>query len=86
MKEDGETAYYSVRAIAQGETTFFSLREGDQWERDEFWPVLIPMGTVDLFFLLFVAGSVIVGRNPKKFGKKTVRIFFREDYVIDERV
>lgn len=36
---------------------------------------------IDVICALYIAMTIIVGRNPQKFGKRFVRLFFKEGYV-----
>ena len=36
---------------------------------------------IDVICALYIAMTIIVGRNPQKFGKRFVRLFFKEGYL-----
>ena len=36
---------------------------------------------IDVICALYIAMTIIVGRNPQKFGKRFVRLFFKEGYI-----
>ena len=78
---DDEENYYSIKAILHEDTYLLSFDETNRWHQDEYWmliffPVIfaIPWGA-------FVTMSIIVGRNPKKFSKKVIKLFFKDGYI-----
>ncbi len=42
---------------------------------------IIIIAVPELALLIFVVGSVIVGRHPERFSRKIVKLFFREEFV-----
>ena len=42
--------------------------------------ILLPIAFAVIWGVL-VVGSIIVGRDPKKYGKRIVRLFFKDGYV-----
>ena len=78
---DDAEDYYAIKAICRGDDYILSFEETDRLHREEFTPLIWFPIVFALFFGAFVAGSIIVGRNPKRFSKKIVSIFFRDGYV-----
>ncbi|MBQ9806011.1 MAG: hypothetical protein IJW49_05850 [Clostridia bacterium] len=79
---DEEEPYHSIQALAVGESYLISFEEYNRWDREESTKNFLLLSA--LFALIFggwTAGTIIVGRNPKKFGKKVVRMFFKDGYI-----
>ena len=73
--------YYSVKAIAYRDAYLLSFDETDRLNRLESIPVLTIFLTLNLIWGFFVAGTIIVGRNPTKYSPKIVKCFFKPEYV-----
>lgn len=81
ISPDDEEPYFFVYAIARHNNYLLSFDQTNAWHRKEYAP-LIPISVV--FVLLFasmIVGSVIVGRNPRKYKKWVVRLFFKDSSV-----
>lgn len=78
--DDGED-YYSIKAILSGDTYLLSFEETNRWHREEYWPMIFFPIIFAIVWGLYIAGSIIVGRHPKKFSKKVIRLFFKDGYV-----
>lgn len=76
-----EKPYYSVHAMKLGEAYLLSFEETNRWHRQEYWPLLLFPAVFAVVWGGYIVGSVIVGRNPKKYGPKIVNFFFKEGYV-----
>lgn len=79
-KRDNGPDHALIRAIRDGEREIFTFEESSALHTREYWP-LIPF--VSLFSLLwgaYIAFSVVVGRNPKKY-RKIIHWFFKPEYV-----
>ena len=78
--DDGED-YFEIKAIYHNDDEILSFSDTNRLHRQEFWPLLL----IGLLFCLiwgaYVVGSVIVGRNPKRYSKKTLKLFFKDGYV-----
>ena len=73
--------YYSVEAIAYRDTYLLSFDETNRLNRLEALPILAMFLAFNLIWGFFVAGTIIVGRNPTKYSPKTVKFFFKPQYV-----
>lgn len=80
---DDEEAYYSVKAILQDGVYLLTFEQTNQWHRDEYGLLVVFAAGLCLLWGLFVAASIVVGRNPKKFSKRVIRAFFKNEYVRD---
>ena len=78
---DDEEDYYSVKAMLNGDTYILSFDQTNAWHTEEYWPLILFPIVMALIWGAYVTGSVIVGRNPKKFSKKVIKIFFQDGYV-----
>ncbi len=79
---DNSAQYLSIRGIYQGEEAIFSFEECTAAIRRETGlPVVVILGTLSLLWGANVAGSIIVGRNPKKYKRWVVELFFKRSYV-----
>ena len=58
-----------------------SFDETNRWHQEEYWPLIFFPVIFAIVWGAFVAGSIIVGRNPKKFSKKVIKLFFKDGYV-----
>ncbi len=78
--DDGED-YYSVKAIKHENSYVLSFEENNARHRQEYWPLLFfPLGFA-LLWGAYIFFSIKVGRNPKKYSKKVIGLFFRDGYV-----
>jgi hypothetical protein len=78
---DDEDDYYSIKAIRYESTDLLSFDETNRWHQEEYWPLLFFPIVFAIVWGAYVAGSIIVGRNPKKFSKKVIKLFFKDGYV-----
>lgn len=81
ISPDDEEPYFFVYAIEHHSNYLLSFDQTNAWNRKEYAP-LIPITVVLLLlFASAIVGSVIVGRNPKKYKKWVVRLFFKDSHV-----
>ena len=78
---DDEENYYLIKAILNGDTYLLSFEETNGWHQEEYWPLLFFPIIFAIVWGVYIAGSIIVGRNPKKFSKKVIKLFFKDGYV-----
>lgn len=79
LDEDGNITDYSVEYIEDSSGKIWMTPE-DAFEYrfySVFWVIL----GFELLWLAYCGASVYVGRNPRKFSKKVIRMFFKEGYV-----
>ena len=78
---DDEPAYFAVKAIIYEGEYVLTFEETDRLQRQGYASLIsIPL-ILFVLWVVFVVFSIIVGRNPKKYGKKIVRLFFKNEYV-----
>lgn len=78
---DDEDDYYSIKAILNEGAYLLSFDETNRWHQEEYWPLLFFPVIFAIVWGAYIAGSIIVGRNPKKFSKKVIKLFFKDGYV-----
>ena len=78
---EDEENYYSIKAILLDDTYLLSFDETNRWHQEEYWPLIFFPVIFAIVWGAYVAGSIIVGRNPKKFSKKVIKLFFKDGYV-----
>ena len=78
---DDEDDFYSIKAILDGDTYLLSFDETNRWHQEEYWPLIFFPVIFAIAWGGFVAGSIMVGRNPKKYSKKVVKMFFKDGYI-----
>ena len=76
-----EENYYSIKAILHRDTYLLSFEETNSWHQEEYWPLLFLPIILAIVWGVYIAGSIIVGRNPKKFSKKVIKLFFKDGYL-----
>lgn len=78
---DDADDYDAVKAILHGDTYLLSFEQTNRWRTEEQQSLLfLPI----VFIVLcggFITMSIIVGRNPKRFSKRVVRMFFKSGYI-----
>lgn len=76
----GTTQYWNVAEIRSENEVLMSFDETNRLNQKEFAPMIwLPIGFA-IHWGLFIAGSIIVGRNPRKY-RKFVKLFFKSGYV-----
>lgn len=78
--DDGED-FYSVKAIKYNNDYLLSFEETNRLNRQEGRGVALLFLILLLIWVAYIAASVIVGRNPNKFSKKVVKMFFKDGYI-----
>lgn len=74
--------YYQVMILKdQKGTSFLTLENANAQRRSANWILYLLASGFFLLWTLFMIGSIYVGRNPGRFSKKTVRLFFKDGYV-----
>ncbi len=78
---DDEEDFYSIKAIKYNGSYLLSFEEENKLYRQEGLPIIGLFLFMLLIWVAFIVASVIVGRNPKKFSKRVVRLFFKDGYI-----
>ncbi|MBO4413650.1 MAG: hypothetical protein IKX86_01765 [Clostridia bacterium] len=79
-KRGGTTKCWSIQQIQCDDTVILSFEESNRLHQKHLAPlVLIPI-VLAIILILCIIGSIIVGRNPKKY-KCYVKFFFKSGYI-----
>lgn len=79
--ESDNGPYYEVWNLAANEEAFVTFSKVNEVSRKEGIKIVVFIDAIILTFFLFVIMSIVVGRNPQKFSKRFVRMFFKEGYI-----
>lgn len=78
---DDEEDYYSVKAIKNKDDYLLSFEETNKLNRLEGLKVIGLFLFMLLIWNAYIVASIVVGRNPQKFSKKVVKMFFKDGYI-----
>lgn len=78
---DNGTPYDSVKAILHNDIYILSFEDANRLHRQEYWPLVLVAIFMCVFLTISVVATIIVGRNPKKFSKKVIKLFFKDGYI-----
>ena len=82
IEPDHEENYYGIEAIMGDGDYVLTFEETARLNTQEYWPLIIFVGLViTLPACLFIIFGIKVGRNPTKYSPKTVKFFFKPQYV-----
>jgi hypothetical protein len=81
INPDHKEPFYSVKAIVYNDNYVLSFEETSRLHSQEYQLLVIFVAIFCALYGVWVAGSIIVGRNPKKYKKWFVRLFFKDEYV-----
>lgn len=73
--------YYLIEALRYENDYLLSFDEMNKADRQGYGPFMLVPVLMIIMWGAFVAGSIIVGRNPNKYGKKVVKLFFKESHI-----
>lgn len=79
VNEDGEITALSVEYMEDSNGKVW-MTPKDAFEH-RFYSVIWVILGFELLWLAYCGASVYVGRNPRKFSKRVIRMFFKEGYV-----
>ncbi len=77
-----EESYYSLQAIKYNDKYVLTFEETQRLHRQEYTSLVAIAGGMCLVWGAIVACSIIIGRNPKRFSKRVVKLFFKEESII----
>lgn len=70
--------YYLVMSLEDHKgNVFLSIENSNKQRWNEWWGIQIFLGSFVLLWTIYVTSSICVGRNPEKFSKETVQMFFK---------
>ncbi len=70
--------HYLLKAVELGGIYLLTFEKADYLERTEFWPLIPLVAVLLLGWFAFIAGAIIVGRNPKKYSQRTINFFLNK--------
>ncbi|MBO5270255.1 MAG: hypothetical protein J6B77_05685 [Clostridia bacterium] len=79
-ENDNGTEYALIRAIREGDRDIFSFEESSALHTREYWPLIPFVSLFPLAWGAYIAFSIVVGRNPRKY-RKIIHWFFKPEYV-----
>ena len=81
---EDEKPYYGIEQIETAESIVFSFEQSREiyWQQNGRWIALFVGGIIALLWL-YIGLSVWVGRNVSKVPRPIVKLFFKEQYVVD---
>lgn len=81
MNSDKEGSFYSVKALYSANNCLLSFEEANHMHIYVTWPAMLVPAVLAIMWALFIAGSIKVGRNPSRYSKRVVRLFFKDGYI-----
>ena len=76
-----EESYFSLKAIKYNDKYFLSFDETNRLHKQEYTLLVITAIIAFFFCCAVVAFSIIIGRNPQRFSKRVIRLFFKDGYI-----
>ncbi len=73
--------YFSLKAIKYNDNYILSFAETDRLRTEEYSPGIIFLMGMLIVWWIYIILAIIVGRNPQKFSKKVVSMFFKDGYI-----
>ena len=70
--------HYLLKAVELGGTYLLTFEKADYLERTDRWPFIPLASVLTLGWFAFIAGAIIVGRNPQKYSQRTVKFFLNK--------
>lgn len=80
---NSNSPYYVIRALRHNGEDVLSFEVTEAIEQRENSLAVVLMGGFFVFWILVIVFSIKVGRNPGKYSKKVVRLFFKDGYIIE---
>ena len=81
IKPDDGEPFYDVRALAVDGQYLFSFEDARRIHRKEGLPLVLIAAGFAVLWAVFVFFSIRVGRNPERYSKRVIRLFFKDGYV-----
>ena len=78
--DEGED-FRLIYALAQGDTYLVNFEDAARLHVRGNWPIVALFGGFTLIWAVFVFFSIRVGRNPERYSKRVIRLFFKDGYV-----
>ncbi len=78
---EDRAAYYVIQSVQVEGREILSIADVQRMHRQEYIPLVIVAAVFTVLWSAIICLSIIVGRNPNKYGKQVVRLFFKDGYV-----
>lgn len=78
---ENEVKYFNIKAFLYNGEYVLTFEQYYEFQIQGGWKPVVIILFFDLLIAFFIVGSIIVGRNPQKYGRRIVRLFFKESYV-----
>ena len=78
---DDEAPYYWIKALSAGDTALFTFEDCQRLHQNEYWPLIPFIGSFAVLWAVYCALSIKVGRNPDRYRKRVIRLFFKDGYI-----
>lgn len=79
--DEADIPYYGIESIVGTDgVVYLSMDEVHEYRWGEATIAVAVFGFLTVFWIIYVALSIYVGRNPDKFSRKTIRLFFKDGY------
>jgi len=83
--DEADEPYNGLYSIADSEGRVYLSAEAVQdWRWGGAWAIYLLLGVLGLVWLAFTFVSIYVGRNPHKFSRGFIRLFFKDGYIINK--
>lgn len=85
--DDAKAPHYGLESIARIDgTIYLSMEVVHNYRWGEAWAFYLIFGGLTVIWFAFVAISIYVGRNPEKFSRRFIRLFFKDGYVRQSKI
>ena len=79
--DDGEEPFRTIYALEVNDTYLVDFEDAERLHVRGAWPMVALFGGFSLLWAALVFFSIRVGRNPERYSKKVIRLFFKDGYV-----
>ena len=79
--DDGEEPFRTIYALEVNGTYLVDFEDAERLHVRGAWPMVALFGGFSLLWAALVFFSIRVGRNPERYSKKVIRLFFKDGYV-----
>lgn len=73
--------YYLIKAVKYNDEFVLSFDDTNRIQRQMLWPIMFVAVIIDAVVIWFIVFTIMIARNPQKYKKKTVQLFFKDGYL-----
>ena len=77
----GEKNFHCIKSMSSSGKELFSFDESNEAHRGEYGKLIVLPIIMGAFYIFWVLGTIVVGRNPHRFKKRIVKFFFKNSYI-----